>query len=201
MPNIKYNTEAVDESFATRSWSSSMGKAAEQAIFVGTRHVCMSSPIYPKKCEAKRTPENGWSIEEAGMAQLDDVVGAVLAHLKDNGLDNNTIVVFTTDNGAENFTWPDGRQTHSQVARAPTSKAASACPAIFVGRVTCPPGMSKTASFPGLDGSPTLVEGAGNPNIVAELLNGKKFGDHIFKAPRWLQSTRSHHRQAYLGPK
>src|SRR5215472_8132923 len=42
---------------------------------------------------------------------IDDVVGAVLTHLKDKGLDNNSIVIFTTDNGAENFTWPDGGQT------------------------------------------------------------------------------------------
>ena len=45
------------------------------------------------------------------MAQLDDIVGSVMKNLKDNGLDDNTIVVFTTDNGAENFTWPDGGQT------------------------------------------------------------------------------------------
>ncbi len=63
------------------------------------------------KYEKMRTPENGWSIEEAGMAQLDDIVGSVMKKLKDNGLDDNTIIVFTTDNGAENFTWPDGGQT------------------------------------------------------------------------------------------
>ena len=63
------------------------------------------------KYEALRTPENGWSIQEAGMAQLDDIVGSVMTYLKDNGLEQNTIVVFTTDNGAENFTWPDGGQT------------------------------------------------------------------------------------------
>src|SRR5438477_3794634 len=45
------------------------------------------------------------------MAQLDDIVGSVMKHLKDNGLESNTIVGFTTDNGAENFTWPDGGQT------------------------------------------------------------------------------------------
>ncbi len=58
-----------------------------------------------------RTPENGWSIEEGGMAQLDDIVGSVMKYLKDHDLEDNTIVVFTTDNGAENFTWPDGGQT------------------------------------------------------------------------------------------
>ena len=45
------------------------------------------------------------------MAQLDDIVGSVMKYLKDNGLEDNTIIVFTTDNGTENFTWPDGGQT------------------------------------------------------------------------------------------
>ncbi len=63
------------------------------------------------KYEAMRTPENGWTIEEAGMAQLDDIVGSVLKYVADNGLDDNTIIVFSTDNGTENFTWPDGGQT------------------------------------------------------------------------------------------
>src|SRR5438128_4923980 len=53
-----------------------------------------------EKYESMRTPETGWSVQEAGMAQLDDVVGSVMAYLKTNGIDDNTIVVFTTDNGA-----------------------------------------------------------------------------------------------------
>ena len=61
--------------------------------------------------EAMRNSENGWSEEEAGMAQLDDDVGLVMQKLKDMGEDDNTIVVFTTDNGTEVFTWPDGGQT------------------------------------------------------------------------------------------
>ena len=63
------------------------------------------------KYQAMRNAENGWSIQEAGMAQLDDDIGMVMQKLKDMGVDDNTIVVFTTDNGAENFTWPDGGQT------------------------------------------------------------------------------------------
>ncbi len=60
------------------------------------------------KYEAMRNSENGWSEEEAGMAQLDDDIGLVMQKLKDMGEDDNTIVVFTTDNGTELFTWPDG---------------------------------------------------------------------------------------------
>lgn len=56
-------------------------------------------------------PENGWSIEEeAGMAQLDDIVGSMMKYLKDNGLDYNPIIVFTTDNGTENSSWPGMRR-------------------------------------------------------------------------------------------
>ena len=63
------------------------------------------------KYEALRNAENGWSEEEAGMAQFDDIVGSVMQKLKDMGVDDNTIVVITTDNGTEVFTWPDGGQT------------------------------------------------------------------------------------------
>jgi arylsulfatase len=63
------------------------------------------------KYQAMRNSKNGWSIHEAGMAQLDDDIGLVMKKLKDMGVDDNTIVVFTTDNGTEVFTWPDGGQT------------------------------------------------------------------------------------------
>ena len=63
------------------------------------------------KYEAMRNSENGWSKQEAGMAQLDDDVGKVMDKLKAMGVDDNTIVLFTTDNGAMNFTWPDGGNT------------------------------------------------------------------------------------------
>ncbi len=54
-----------------------------------------------EKYEKMRNSENGWSEEEAGMAQLDDDIGLVMKKLKDMGVDDNTIVVFTTDNGTE----------------------------------------------------------------------------------------------------
>ena len=63
------------------------------------------------KYEALRNSDNDWTIQEAGMAQIDDIVGSVMKYLKDNGLEGDTIIGFTTDNGAENFTWPDGGQT------------------------------------------------------------------------------------------
>ena len=68
-----------------------------------------SSGSIPRACTSSRTcqtstrrcarPRTAGPMEEAGMAQLDDVVGAVMKKLKDAGLDDNTIVVFSTDNG------------------------------------------------------------------------------------------------------
>ena len=52
-----------------------------------------------EKYDKLRNAKNGWSMQEAGMAQLDDDIGIVMKYLKDHDLDNNTIVVFTTDNG------------------------------------------------------------------------------------------------------
>ena len=56
-------------------------------------------------------PQNNYGLEEAGMAQMDDDIGDLLKHLDDIGVADNTIVIFTTDNGAEVFTWPDGGMT------------------------------------------------------------------------------------------
>ena len=71
------------------------------------------------KYQALRNSKNGWTIHEAGMAQLDDDVGIVMQKFKDMGVDENTIVIFTTDNGTEVFTWPEAGRHRSRRARAP----------------------------------------------------------------------------------
>ena len=83
-------------------------------LYLNTSRMHVITYLSPKY-EAMRNSKNGWTIEEAGMAQLDDIVGSVMKYLKDNGLDDNTIVMFTTDNGTETFTWPDGG--HNPVLR------------------------------------------------------------------------------------
>ncbi|WP_246702874.1 arylsulfatase [Starkeya sp. ORNL1] len=133
------------------------------------------------KYEAMRTPENGWSIEEAGMAQLDDIVGSVMKYLKDNGVDDNTIVVFTTDNGAENFTWPDGGQTPFAGGKGTALEGGFRVPAIIRWPGKVPAGKVENGIFSGLDWFPTLVAAAGNPDVTSELLKGKTIGDRTFK--------------------
>jgi arylsulfatase len=133
------------------------------------------------KYESMRTAENGWSIQEAGMAQLDDIVGSVMQYVKAHGLDENTIIVFTTDNGAENFTWPDGGQTPFAGGKGTALEGGFRVPAIVRWPGKIPAGKVENAIFSGLDWFPTLVGAAGNPNIKEELLHGKQIGDQNYK--------------------
>ncbi len=133
------------------------------------------------KYEAMRTPENGWSIEEAGMAQLDDIVGSVMQYLKTNGLDDNTIVVFTTDNGAETFTWPDGGTTPFAGAKGTVLEGGFRVPAIIRWPGKVPANTIQNGIFSGLDWFPTFVAAAGNPNITQQLLQGAQLGGTTYK--------------------
>jgi arylsulfatase A-like enzyme len=133
------------------------------------------------KYERMRNAQNGWTIEEAGMAQFDDIVGAVLKYLKDNGLDDNTIVVFTTDNGAENFTWPDGGQTPFAGGKGTAMEGGFRVPCIIRWPGHVPAGKVENGVVSGLDWFPTLVAAAGDPNIAEELKKGKQIGDMNYK--------------------
>src|SRR5207249_3203474 len=134
-----------------------------------------------EKYEKMRTPENSWSVEEAGMAQLDDIVGAVMKYVKDNGLDNDTIMVFSTDNGAENFTWPDGGQTPFAGGKGTALEGGFRVPAILNWPGHVPPGKVENGIMSGLDWFPTLVAAAGDSNIVEELKAGKDLAGTTYK--------------------
>jgi arylsulfatase A-like enzyme len=134
-----------------------------------------------EKYEKMRTPENGWSVEEGGMAQLDDIVGSVMQKIKDLGIDNDTIVGFTTDNGAENFTWPDGGQTPFAGGKGTSLEGGFRVPMILRWPGKVPAGKVENQIVSGLDWFPTLVAAAGDPNVVEELKKGKQLGDRTYK--------------------
>ncbi|KPH01664.1 arylsulfatase [Pseudomonas sp. RIT-PI-q] len=133
------------------------------------------------KYEAMRNSQNGWSEQEAGMAQLDDIVGDVMAKLKKDGMDDNTIVIFTTDNGAENFTWPDGGTTPFAMGKGTVMEGGFRAPAIIRWPGMVPANQVANGIMSGMDWFPTLVAAAGNPNITTELLKGKQLGDRTYK--------------------
>jgi arylsulfatase A-like enzyme len=134
-----------------------------------------------EKYEKMRNAENGWSVYEAGMSQLDDVVGGVMNKLEADGLADNTIVVFTTDNGAENFTWPDGGQTPFAGGKGTVLEGGFRVPCIARWPGHIPAGKVENGLMSGLDWFPTFAAAAGDPNIVADLKAGKKLGELSYK--------------------
>jgi arylsulfatase len=133
------------------------------------------------KYQNLRNSQNGWSIEEAGMAQLDDIIGSVMKKLADDGLEKDTIVVFSTDNGTENFTWPDGGQTPFAGGKGTAMEGGFRVPCILRWPGKVPEGKVENGIFSGLDWFPTLCAAAGNTKIVEELKQGKKLGDMEYK--------------------
>jgi arylsulfatase len=175
--------ETVDEEIRDKAftWLDKV-KADNKPFFLWLNPTRMHAVTHlSPKYEATRTPENNWSIEEAGMAQLDDIVGATLQKLKDMGVDDNTIVVFTTDNGTENFTWPDGGQTPFAGGKGTALEGGFRSPAIIRWPGKVPAGKVENGIISLLDFFPTFVAAAGNPNIAAELQKGKQIGDTNYK--------------------
>src|SRR5437016_13822910 len=111
-------------------------------------------------------------MNEAGRAWTDDIVGDVMKKLKDMGVDDNTIVVFTTDNGTEVFTWPDGGQTPFSQCKGTIMEGGFRVPAILRWPGHVPADSVQNGIFSGLDWFPTFLAAAGNPDITNQLLKG-----------------------------
>jgi arylsulfatase A-like enzyme len=179
----KYDMETFDEVLVDAS-KGFMDKAKRDGkpFFIWHNTTRMHVFTYiPPKYQRIMTNASNYGLEEAGMAQLDDSVGALLKHLEDIGEADNTIVIFTTDNGAEVFTWPDGGMTPFKATKGTVYEGGFRVPAIirWPGRIR--PGAVENGIFSGLDWLPTLTAAAGNPNITDQLLKGVTLGDRTYK--------------------
>jgi arylsulfatase len=179
----KYNMETFDEVLVQNS-NRFMDQAKKDGkpffIWHNTTRMHVFTYLAPKYL-AQMNATSDYGLEEAGMAQMDDDIGQLLQHLQDIGEDDNTIVIFTTDNGAEVFTWPDGGMTPFRATKGTVFEGGFRVPCIIRWPGKIKPGTVENGIFSGLDWLPTLADAAGNPNITQQLLQGVKLGDRSYK--------------------
>ena len=182
-PKAKYDMGTFDEVLVKAS-TDFMDKAKKDGkpffVWHNTTRMHVWTFLSPKY-QAMMNSETNYGLEEAGMAQMDDSIGAIMKHLDDIGETDNTIVVFTTDNGAEVFTWPDGGMTPFKGTKGTVMEGGFRAPCIARWPGKIKPGTVENGIFSALDWFPTLVAAAGNPNITDQLLKGVKLGDRTYK--------------------
>jgi arylsulfatase len=125
--------------------------------------------------------KTGLGVYPDGMVELDGYVGQLLKKIDDLGVADNTIVVFTTDNGAEEVTWPDGGTTPFRGEKATNWEGGFRAPTVIRWPGTIKPGTTYNEMFSHYDLIPTFAAAGGDPDIVAKLLRGAQIGNKTFK--------------------
>jgi arylsulfatase len=133
------------------------------------------------RLKAESQGKTGLGVYPDGMVEHDAHVGLLLDKLKELGLDENTIVMYSTDNGAEKFTWPDGGQSPFRGEKNTNWEGGYRVPCAIRWPGVIKPGSVFNDIFAHEDMLPTFLAAAGEPNVKEELLKGKKVGDKTFK--------------------
>jgi arylsulfatase A-like enzyme len=125
--------------------------------------------------------KTGYGLYADGMAQHDGMVGQLLKKLDDLKIADNTIVLYTTDNGAEIMFWPDGGMTPFRGEKATAWEGGFRVPAMIRWPGKIKPGQVSNDIVAGEDWMPTLLAAAGMPDIKEKLLTGYKAGVMTYK--------------------
>jgi arylsulfatase A-like enzyme len=181
-PLTRKRMETVDEEFlsAAKDFIDRSAKA-DKPFFCWFNSTRMH--IYTHlKAESKG--KTGLGIAADGMAEFDGMVGQLLDQLDDLGIAENTIVIWTTDNGAEVFSWPDGGTTPFHGEKNTNWEGGYRVPGLMRWPGVIKPGTEINDIVSHEDWLPTLVAAAGEPDIAAKLLNGyeaagKTFNVHL----------------------
>ena len=125
--------------------------------------------------------KSGYGLYADGMMELDHVVGELLKKLDDLGIADNTIVLFTSDNGAEVMSWPDGGNTPFKGEKGTTWEGGMRVPGLVRWPGVIKPGTIINDIMSQEDWLPTFLAAAGDPDVKEKLKKGMKVGDKTFK--------------------
>ena len=125
--------------------------------------------------------KTGFGIYADGMVEHDAMVGQLLAKLKELGIEDSTIVMYSTDNGAETFTWPDGGTTMFRGEKNTQWEGGFRVPTLIKWPGVIKPGTVINDAAAHEDMLPTLAAAAGDTTAVEDLKKGRTIGGMTYK--------------------
>jgi arylsulfatase len=175
-----FDKEVLDQTLA---WMDKNGKG-DKPFFVWFNTTAIHVWSHPNPKYLQMAVDEGRAEEDvvrARMIEHDEHVGAILKKLEDLGVANNTIVVYTTDNGYEFMYWPDGGYAPFRGEKGTTWEGGMRVPCLIRWPGHIPPGTDANGVQSMEDLFVTLAAAAGLPNLKQDLLTGYKMGDMTYK--------------------
>jgi arylsulfatase A-like enzyme len=177
-PLTKKRMETIDEEITARalSWMEQQAKA-QKPFFLWYNTTAMH---FRTHVAAKNLGKSGQDPYSDRMVVHDEQIGMMLDKLDELGIADNTIVMYSTDNGPENDTWPDGATTPFRSQKDTNWEGGWRVPCFirWPGKIKAGTVLNGIVSH--LDMFPTLLAAAGDPDVTQKLLKGAKVGDKTF---------------------
>src|SRR5215469_4528832 len=167
----------------TLDWMDRNGKG-DKPFFVWFNTTAIHIWSHPNPKYVQLAVNEGRAEEDvvrAKMIEHDEQVGAILKKLDDLGVTDNTIVIYTTDNGNELLFWPDGGYAPFRGEKGTTWEGGLRVPCVIRWPGKIPPGIDANGIQSHEDLYVTLAAAAGLPNLKEDLLTGYKMGDMTYK--------------------
>jgi arylsulfatase A-like enzyme len=178
-PLTRKRMETIDEEVNAKAIDfMERAKKADKPFFIWWNSTRMHIFTHLKVASEGKT---GLGIYADGMTEHDGHVGLLLAKLKELGLEENTIVMYSTDNGAETFTWPDGGTTMFRGEKNTQWEGGYRVPTMIKWPGVIKPGTVINDIAAHEDMLPTLVTAAGGKNFKEDLKKGASFGGRNYK--------------------
>src|SRR5271169_6044141 len=178
-PLTKKRMETCDEEFtaATIGWIEKQVRADKPFFCWYNSTACH----FRTHLAAKNRGKSGQDDYSDRMVTHDEQIGEILNKLDQLGIADNTIVMYSTDNGPENDTWPDGANTPFRSQKDTNWEGAWRVPSFirWPGKIKAGSVLNGIVSHQ--DMLPTLLAAAGDPDISQKLLTGYKVGDKTLK--------------------
>ena len=173
--------ETIDEEITSRAieWIEKQAKA-DQPFFLWYNSTAMH---FRTHLADKNRGKSGQDDYSDRMVTHDEQIGEILDKLDELGIADNTIVMYSTDNGPENDTWPDGANTPFRSQKDTNWEGGWRVPAFIRWPGKIEPGTVLNGIVSHQDMLPTLVAAAGDPDITQKLLAGHKVGQQDVQGP------------------